>query len=282
MSKYIDIHAHLNFAVYDEDRDEVIDRTLSNNVSVINVGTQRDTSKKAVDIAEKYNRIYAIVGLHPVHLEKTFHDVDELGPETKGFVSRGEVFEPSYYKSLCISPKIVAIGECGLDYFRNEKHSIVKQKQVFEQQIVLANEVGKPLMLHIRNNPKDNYIDAYDDVYEILKSVSKVRANLHFFAGTIEQARRFLDLGCTISFNGVITFTKDYDELVKYVPSDSIMSETDCPYLTPVPYRGKRNEPLNVREVIQRMAGVRKVDIDDMSRDILDNAGRFFNIDFSK
>ncbi|KKP74682.1 MAG: Hydrolase, TatD family [Parcubacteria group bacterium GW2011_GWC1_35_21] len=246
MLKYIDIHSHLNFKAFDENWQAVIKRALDNNTWMINVGTQVDTSKKAVEIAHQYKEgVYAIIGLHPIHTK---------------------------------DPKVLAIGECGLDYFHMEAGSIEKQKKAFIEQIELANEINKPLMLHIRNNPKDKKIDAYVDVLEILKKYSKVKGNVHFFAGSIENAKDFLNYGFTLSFTGVITFTHDYDEIIKNTPLDMIMSETDSPYVAPVPYRGKRNEPSYVKEVVKKIALIKNLPEEEITKAIIANAKRVFRI----
>ena len=271
MPKYIDIHSHVNFKAFDEDREAVIQRALDNDTWVINVGTQIDTSKKAVEIAHQYKEgVYAIIGLHPIHTGASFHDVKELGEGGKEFTSRGEVFDKNIYRALLEDPKTVAIGECGLDYYRTEPESIEKQKQNFIAQIELANEVGKPLMLHIRN--------AYKDAIEILKAHAKVKGDVHFFAGKWEDAKEFLDFGFTLSFTGVITFTHDYDEVIRNTPLDMIMTETDSPYVTPVPYRGKRNEPVYVSEVVKRIAEIKNLPEDEVARAIIQNAKRVFKI----
>src|SRR3989338_509032 len=255
--KYMDAHGHVNFVAYKDDRGETIKRSLDEGVWMAVVGTQKDTSKSAIELAEKYKEgVYAIVGLHPIHTAKSFHDEKELGEGGKEFSSRGEVFDSKTYLEMVKHPKVVAVGECGLDYYRHDTNTRMdendtnkkKQEEVFRKQIELAIEVKKPLMLHIRN--------AYDDAFEILNSYflihnSKLRANLHFYAGDVATAKKFLDLGFSFSFTGVITFVRDYDEVIRYLPLDRIMSETDCPYVSPAPHRGKRNEPLYVREVVK-------------------------------
>src|ERR1017187_9245242 len=151
--KYIDIHSHVNFTAFDADRDEVIRRALDNDTWVMNVGTQIDTSRKAVEMANQYEEgVYAIIGLHPIHTGASFHDAKELGVGGKEFTSRGENFDKESYRKLLADPKVVAIGECGLDYYRCTEESISKQKKAFIEQIEIANEFKKPLMLHIRNN----------------------------------------------------------------------------------------------------------------------------------
>lgn len=279
--KYIDIHSHVQFTAFDEDRDAVLKRALENDTWVINVGTQIDTSRKAVELANKYAEgVYAIIGLHPIHTSASFHDVKELGPafakasdgqgREEGFTSRGEEFDKNTYRKLLKNPKVVAIGECGLDYFRIEPSSIDTQKKIFIEQIELANETNKPLMLHIRN--------AYEDSLEILKRHAKVKGNVHFFAGKWEEAKAFLDFGFTLSFTGVITFTHDYDEVIRNIPLSMIMSETDSPYVSPVPYRGKRNEPVYVREVVKKIAEIKNLSEKEVAEAIIANAKRVFGI----
>lgn len=269
--QYIDIHSHLNFAAFDIDRAEVMARAREAGVSMITVGTQKDTSASAVSLAEQYEGVYAAVGLHPIHTSKSFHDEEELGEGGKEFTSRGETFNYDYYKKLALHPKVVAIGECGLDMFRSvDVEKLEKQKENFRKQIELAVEVKKPVMLHIRN--------AYADAFKILKSYAGVRGNLHFFAGTVEDAKPFLDAGFSFSFTGVITFARQYDEVVRYLPLSRIMSETDCPYVAPLPYRGKRNEPAFVVEVVKKIAEIRGENLEKIHTQLLKNAQEFFNL----
>jgi TatD DNase family protein len=284
MSKplYFDIHSHLNFTAYDPDREEVIKRAEDAGVGMITVGTQMDTSKKAIELAETHEYMYAAIGLHPIHTSKSHHDAKELGKGGKEFTSKGEIPDLDAYRKLASHPKTVAIGECGLDYYRLDEESRALQVKIFESMIDIANEANKPLMLHIRNgDPAGSSLgsnrSAYADAFEILKSRANVKGNLHFFAGTIEEAKLFLDLGYTFSFTGVLTFTHDYDEIVKYLPLDRIMSETDCPYITPVPHRGKRNEPSFVIEVVKAIARIRNKDVGETAVQLADNARRFID-----
>jgi TatD DNase family protein len=279
MPKYIDIHSHVNFKAFDEDRDEVIKSALENDTWVINVGTQIDTSKKAVEMANQYKEgVYAIIGLHPIHTGASYHDEKELGEGGKEFTSRGENFDKDAYRELLKDPKVVGIGECGLDYFRLTEESVEKQKNDFIAQIELANEFNKPLMLHIRNNPEDKSHNAYADAIEILKACSKVKGDVHFFAGSVEDAKAFVDFGFTLSFTGVITFASSYDEVIKATPLDMIMSETDSPYVTPAPHRGKRNEPVYVSEVVKKIAEIKGLPEVEVAQAILANAKRVFDM----
>lgn len=280
--EFIDVHAHLNFSAFDADRDATIKRALDVGVYMINVGTQKDTSKAAVELAEKYEEgVYAIIGLHPIHTGKSYHDLKELGEGGKEFTSRGEVFDSSIYRSMAKHPKVVGIGECGLDYYRmgheawNIEHKI--QEEAFRKHIELAIETGKPLMFHVRNGGGRS---AYRDVLAILKSYpsEKLRGVFHCFVGSWEEAKEILDCGFNLSFTGIITFAMDYDEAVKNVPLDRLMSDTDCPYLAPVPYRGKRNEPSYVPEIVKRIAQIRGQDLDVVKKQLFHNAVRFFGL----
>ena len=290
MPKLIDAHAHVNFAAFDVAREEVIRRSLDAGTWMINVGTQADTSQSALALAEKYDEgVYSIVGLHPVHTAKSYHDEEELGAGGKAFTSRGEIFDAALYEELARQPKVVGIGECGLDYFRiGSEEEKAKQEEIFRKQIELAIRFDKPLMLHIRN--------AYQDSLDILKSYfprlpapavadnggqvnlnSTLHGNVHFFAGTIAEAKAFLDLGFTISFTGVVTFAKEYEELVRFVPLDRILIETDCPYVAPVPHRGKRNEPLFVAEVAKTIAQIKGLDYEAVAQQTVSNTRQLFS-----
>ena len=268
----------MNFTAFDADRDEVIRRALDNDTWVINVGTQVDTSKGAIDLAHKYKEgVYAIIGLHPIHTDASFHDKQELGGEGKEFISRGEIFDKEIYEKLLRDPKTVAIGECGLDYYHLEGDSIEKQKKAFIGQIELANTVGKPLMLHIR--------DAYGDALKILKEYSKVKGVVHFFAGSREEAKAFLDFGFLLSFTGVITYPMmkngkgcNYEEIIKNIPLDMILTDTDSPYVAPVPHRGGRNEPVYVREIVKRIAEIKDLSEGEVAKAIIANAKKLFAI----
>lgn len=275
---FIDCHAHTNFAIYDSDRDAVIRRALKEKVWMINVGTQKDTSKKACDLTlEYFDGVYAIVGIHPIHTDKSFHNKKELGEENSSFVSKGEVWSLDNYESFFKNSKVVGIGECGLDYFHLDKDTEIKQKKTFEAQVDFANKVGKPLMLHIRN-PQIFGRNAYKDAYEILKVNTGARGDIHFFSGSWEDAKLFLNIGFNISFTGVITFTRVYDEIIKNAPLDMILSETDCPYVAPIPYRGKRNEPLFVREVVKTIAEIKKEDFEKVRAQLVKNAIKLFDL----
>lgn len=281
-----DVHTHTQFAAFAEDQDAVIQRALDQGVWMVNVGTQRDTSKKAVETAQRHGEgVYASVGLHPIHTEKSYHDPQELdapsfakASEGKegGFTSRGEEFDAAYYRDLGRDPKVVAIGECGLDYYRiKNEESRMKQERAFRQQIELAVELQKPLMVHCRN--------AFADLIKILNSYflipdSRPAGVVHFFSGTKADAKKLVDLGFSFSFGGVITFTRDYDEVVRYISLDRILLETDAPYVAPVPYRGKRNEPAYLIETAKKIAELRGTTAEEVATATTENAKILFGL----
>jgi TatD DNase family protein len=302
MSKYIDIHAHTNFKAFDEDRDAVVSRALLNDTWVINIGTQFDTSKKAVEMTNEYKEgVYATIGLHPIHTGASYHDVNELGEENKEFFSRGEIFNKEKYKELAKLGKVVAIGECGLDYYRLDEDSIEKQKKAFVEQIELANELNLPLMLHVRNpsplspsdsSPSQGSKNAYFDVYELIKKYSKRKgikdlpAQIgvsHFFAGNVEDMKRLIELGVYISFAGPVTYKPkpeicDYIGVIRETPLDMILADTDSPYVAPIPYRGKRNEPVYVNEIVKKIAEIKGLSEEETAKAIFANAKRLFRL----
>jgi TatD DNase family protein len=267
--KFIDTHAHLNLAAFKEDALEVAKKCADEEVSVINVGTKASTSKRAVELAMETDNCYAIIGLHPINTVPDSHD--EEGGEPEGF-------DNEYYRELAKSGKVVGIGECGFDYYHTPAGSYETQERNFIAQIELANELGVPLMIHTRGpqpgkeSPTGRSV--YQDVYEVLKQYAKVPFNVHFYAGTSEEAVRFFELGGTISFTGVITFAKAYEELVKNAPLERIHAETDCPYVAPIPYRGQRAEPWMVKEVYKKIATLKNLPEETVRQQLVENARR--------
>lgn len=253
MPKYFDIHSHLNFPDYEKDWDDVIARLRETGTHTIVVGTDYESSKRAVDLADKYEEIYACIGVHPVD-------------------NPTRVFDREKFEGLVKHPKVVAVGECGLDFFHIGKgFDFERQKKLFLEQIDFALAHDKPIMIHSR--------DAYEDLLGILEPLSaehgaKLRGNIHFFAGNWRIAERFIALGFTLSFTGVITFANQYDEVIKNAPLEAIMSETDAPYVTPAPHRGKRNEPSYVQEVVKRIAEIRGEDLETVRLALVNNALR--------
>lgn len=254
--KFIDIHCHLDFPDYSKDQEEVIKRTLDARGGMINVGVDVETSQSVVSLAHTYPNMWATVGVHPTD-NKTEQDFSLL-------------------EKLAQDPKVVAIGECGLDFARTGEEDKLRQYEIFKKHIELANKVGKPLMLHVRNGKIDT--GAYKEALKLLKEFARVPFNFHFFAGSIDDLKEILAVGGTISLTGVLTFTKDYDEVVRQVPLDRFMTETDAPFAAPVPYRGKRNEPLYVQEVIKAIARIKGESEEKVAQLSVDNARRMFGI----
>lgn len=277
---YYDCHTHVNFVAFKDDADATIQRAQEAGVGMIMVGTQFDTSEDAVRVAEAHDDVYAAIGLHPIHSTKSYHDEKELGEGGKEFTSRGEVFDATKYEALAASPKVVAIGECGLDYYRLEEDTKKKQEETFIQQIELANKLNKPLMLHIRPALRSlgEAGNAYEDALAVLKAHAKVKGDVHFFAGDWNIAKQFLDFGFTLSFTGVITFAREYDEVVRNAPLDMLLTETDAPYVAPKPYRGKRNEPAYVVEVVKAIAEIRGEPLEEVRETSAENARRVFSL----
>jgi len=267
---HIDTHAHLNLEQFDGDREAVFEKCALEGVGMNNVGTHKATSKLAVELANQYENVWAIIGLHPISVAVGKADDFQNGLEAE--------FDYGFYQPLAKDKKTVGIGECGFDYYHNSDETYLKQREVFLAQIALANEVGKPLMLHLRNSKDGQGRNAYDDALEILKSEAKVLGNSHFYAGTTAQAKAFFDIGYTISFTGAITFAKPYEELVKFAPLDLIHGETDCPYVAPVPYRGKRCEPWMVKEIYKKIAAFKQLDEELVREQLLKNAKTLYGI----
>lgn len=276
----IDTHSHLNFKAYDVDREEVIKRTQKEGVVCIDVGTKYETSKNAIDLAEKNENIYAAIGMHPIHIKTDLMKL-RMDEDEGAFAPLGEEFDKARYRDLILRDrstegknKVVAIGEVGLDYYYKPKGTAKKeqfkqkQKEVFEQQLEIAEELNLPVIVHCRM--------AHMDAIEILAK-HKVKGTIHCFTGTQEEVQKYLDLGFCIGINGII-FKFDIDEIIKKLPIDKILVETDCPYLTPKAEGDKRNEPIFVKHVVQRIAELRGISFDEVASATTTNAKRLFKI----
>ena len=271
----IDTHAHLNFNAYKDDTDEVIRRSLDNDVWMINVGSTYETSKRAIEISKRYEKgVYAATGLHPIHLAegifKTKLDTEEISFQTKN-----EEFDYLKYKYLAQSEKVVAIGEIGLDYYYRPKTKVKleafkeKQRETFLKQLDLAKELSLPVIFHCRM--------AHDELIEILKRYNgKIQGVIHCFTGAKEQAEKYLGMGFYLGFNGII-FKLNLDEIIEKAPLDRILVETDCPYLTP-PQKDGRNEPIYVKYVAERIAKIKKLSYEEILEATTKNAKNLFNI----
>ena len=278
----IDTHCHIQFKAFYDDVDEVILRCKEKNMILNLVGTQADTSKQAVEWADKYDWMYASVGLHPIQEYKT-----QVKEEADEFIARGEQFDYDYYKSLAVHPKVIAIGETGLDRFHiptsvDPEVVMNRQKETFLEHAKLAAEVGKPLVVHVR--------EAHSDMIEIIKSpISNLQSPtpgvIHCYTGNWEYAQEYLKAGFYLGFTGVITYPPKktdpapqawLNEVVKKVPIDRIVVETDAPYLAPHIIRGQRNEPWRVEEVVKRIAEVRNISYEEVEKQVEENTRRLF------
>ena len=273
----IDSHAHVNFAVFEDDYDEVLRRSLSQGVRVINVGTQYTTSKRAVEYAHQFNGIWAAVGTHPVHLKEgsfDYSDSDELNSSEIHTI--GEEFDYEKYLELAKDHKVIAIGEIGLDYHHFEEGDDIetlkkRQKEVLIEFIRLANEVNKPVMIHCW--------DGYSDLLDILtKHQVNRRGVIHSFIGGYKTANKFIELGYKIGLNGMITYSDTYHRLIREIDICNIILETDCPYLAPIPHKGERNEPALVYEVAKTIAKIKETTIENIAERTTINTEILFGI----
>lgn len=247
-------HAHLLAQQFDSDRDEVIKRAFENGVrAVLNVSDDLTVSKAAIEFAKNYSNIFSSVGIHP-HNGKEFNDVDL-----------------DVLSDLALDPKTLAIGEIGLDYYYDFCPRDI-QRDIFIKQLELAIQLDMPVIIHNR--------EAHKDTIDILESFKgKIRGVIHSYSGSAESAEILLDVGLYISFTGVITFknARKTIEALEVVPLDKLLIETDSPYLTPDPFRGKRNEPKNLIYIAKKMAEVKQVSYDSLVETLWDNSFSLFN-----
>jgi TatD DNase family protein len=284
-SQLVETHAHLDYPDFANDFDDVLRRATEAGVTrIITIGTSVESSRRAVELAEKYPNIFAVIGVHPSYVE----EVDE------------DVIDP--LRELAKSSRVVAIGETGLDYHRLPSSELAKERttqvfakalqttteeqieadihdgaykskqaSLFEQQLDLAVELGLNVVIHQR--------DAWEDTLELLQPYTgKVRGVFHCFGGTLEQAQEVIALGHLVSFTGIVTFKNGAEvrDVAARIPLDQFMVETDCPYLAPVPFRGKRCEPAHTRLVAEEIARARNVSIEAIARATTQTAEQFF------
>jgi TatD DNase family protein len=257
--KLFDAHCHLQLSQFDADRAEVLARMQEKEMGAIIIGVDLATSREAVALAEANDFLWAAVGLHPNDNPK-------------------EEFDAAAFEELAKHSKVVAIGECGLDYFRSggTPEEKAAQKERFEKQIQLAIKVGKPLIVHCRN--------AHDDMLDILSAYSaavqdkKLQVVIHFCTVDGELAQKYLDLGCYLSFPGPITYADMYDDSIQVAPLDRILAETDSPFAAPVPFRGKRNEPAYVEHTVAKIAALKGVSKEEMAAQIVKNSQGIFKL----
>lgn len=267
--------------MFKDDADKVIQDTISADTWMIVVGADYKTSKRALEYANKYERgVYAAVGLHPSHIFEMYASDDNYDYRT-----RGEDFNYDIYEKLAKFEKVVAIGEVGLDYYHFDKKQDIQkqkhaQKRVLFEQLLLARRLDLPVIIHCRQ--------AHDDLVELLAAFKKENKDLvpsgrpwgviHCFSGDEDLAWKYFNFGFLISFTGLITFSRQWDDLIRRLPADKYMIETDCPFMTPEPHRGKRNEPMLVKFVAARIAEIKNVSLEKVADSSTENARRLFGI----
>ena len=256
-----DSHCHPQFPQYDTDREAMIQRAREAGISMICIGTDLVTSKQAIELAQQHQNIWATVGLHPN---------DNLS----------ETFDLAVYEELLKMPKVVAMGEIGLDYYRTtQDQDKESQRQRFQQQLALAVKMDMPIVIHSRDAGKGSLGIVHADLLSILQNNLPARRGVaHSFTGTIDEARRYLDTGFYIGFNGIVPFPRQYDELVKFIPLDRILLETDAPFLAPVSHRGQRNEPAYIVEVAEKLAELKNEPVDRVVEQTTKNTQKLFKI----
>lgn len=285
----IDTHAHAHFRAFASDMDQVIARSLERGMIINLVGTQQDTSRAAVATANRYEGVFASVGLHPEHLFSK-----HVAEEETSFQSREEDFDYNFYLELAVDPKTIAIGECGLDFYRipeslTKEAMLPKQREVFLQHIKLAQESHLPMVIHCRDPVREPLVPygagAHDELIEILKN-NPVAGTIHCYTSNWANAEQYLAMGFYIGFTGVITFPPlkknpqaqvELLEVVQKMPLDRILLETDCPYLAPIPYRGQRCEPWMVEATAKKIAELRGISLSEVTEATAENAKRLFN-----
>lgn len=250
-----DTHTHVQFKAFTKDCEEVLARSLNAGMTLVLPSTQADTSRKAVQLAHEHERVFAAVGVHPIHVLE-------------------EPFDHDTFFRLAKDDKTVAIGEVGLDRFhlKGGAGEFQKQQEMLGAFLNLSQEVQKPVILHCRN--------AYGELSDFLGAFPNLRAVVHCFTGTWEEARRFLHRGFFIGITGIVTYPDalNIHEVVRKTPLDRLLLETDAPYLTPIPHRGERNEPLYVEYTARKIAELKRIAFEEVAKRTRENAMGFFGI----
>ena len=280
----IDTHCHLSFKAFENDWKDVVKRARERDILMITVGAARETSQKSIAIAQQEDGVFASIGCHPTHADD-------------------EEFDADWYSSAADNPKVVAIGETGIDYYhlndRDFCHSdravlgerrnpfaakntiLKKQEELLINHLKIAKEKDLPVILHARSGKTESSGIAYEHLYRVIKDFGYFRCVVHCFGGSWDWAEKFLDLGLMISFTGIVTFknaSEALKEVVRKMPLDRFMIETDAPYLSPEPMRGKQNEPAFVEYVARGIADIRNLPYDEIAMHTTENARRFFGI----
>ncbi len=281
----IDTHCHVHFNAFKDDMDDVVRSALAEGVQLITVGTQKDTSANGIALAEKYDGVWATVGLHPSHIFEGYVDENEVS-----FKSRNETFDPAYYGALLKHPKVVAVGEMGLDYHYDyegvsKEEMKTREEAAFEAGARLAIANDLPVVIHCRD-AHDDQIALIEKIWGAYKEGEPARGVIHCFTGTKRDAERYLALGFFISFTGVITYpARKADiaagkelltDVVAWVPMDKFLVETDAPYLSPVPKRGERCLPTFVKLTAQKVAELKGCSLEEVAAATTRNAKALF------
>jgi len=255
----IDTHAHLDFEDFDNDRDEVVKRAFDNGIEkIINVGCSLERSVSSIDISSQYDNVFASVGIHPDEAA-SLKDEASLRKKIKEIAGS--------------SDKVVALGECGLDYSHIKAEPEKKQQEaLFRLHLELAEELQLPVIVHVR--------DVFDEAYQVIKNYPNVSGVMHCFAGSATQAQKFIALGFLVSFTGIVTFKNatEIHEAAREIPLGKMMVETDCPFIAPEPNRGKRNEPAYVRFVGEKICELKEVNMAEVEKITTNNAQELFDI----
>ena len=273
----IDTHCHLAFKAFDDTWPEVVKRAREKGIQMIAVGAAKATSEKSIAIAEKSDGVFVALGVHPMHTD--------------------EEFDFAWFEKLAEHPKVVAMGETGIDHFHLPPHPTLspggrgeesardivlkKQEDLLRQHLTIARDKKLPVILHARDGKTESSGECYNHIYQVLTDFGYFNGVLHCYGGDWEMAKKFLDLGLMLSFTGIVTFknaSETLKEVVRNVPLDRMMLETDSPYLAPMPHRGKENEPAFVEYVARGIAQIRGVDYDTVAQATTQNAKKFFNI----
>ena len=250
----IDTHVHLNSEQFKDTVDDVINRALANDVKMmIVVGFDHTTNRRAIELAEQYSFVYATVGYHPTEAK----DITE-----KDFELLLELLK---------HPKVVGVGECGLDFYWDKDHN-AEQISVFKRQIDISLQLGKPLIIHMR--------DASEATYDVLKEYKQLKGIMHCYSGSAEMAPMFIELGLHISLGGPVTFKNGHKpkKVAELVPLEHLLVETDSPYLSPHPFRGKQNEPARVKLVAEEISRIKNIPYETVAKETTKNAMALFNI----
>ncbi len=290
-ARYVDAHCHVNFNAYGDETEAVVARARAAGVAMVAVGSRFETSVSACGCADLHDNVWAVVGMHPTHCFDSFEDPAEEGS------GRHEKFDPARYLALARThKKVIAIGECGIDYYHlpaKVELPQVRERQmdVLRQHADIALESGRPLMIHTRDGKGGE--SAHTDVLAVLREYAAagkpLRGDIHCFSGRWAEAEQYLDFGFYLSFTGNLTYPprsaekkagETLADVVRRMPFDRIIAETDAPYLAPVPHRGERNEPAYVLEVVKKIAEIRGVSEAEAQSQILENTERMYGVEF--